>query len=606
MALPTFNAEYDIIFAGGGTCAGVAAGRLAAASPSLRILVLEAGPTTKDMPEHVQPGRYITHLAPTTTTITHNVATPSEYLGGRSAIIQTGRCVGGGSSVNFVLYNRPAASDFDDWANEYNNPGWSSKELIPLLQKARVETYEVDPSAPTHGSSGPLKVSYGGFFSEAGKQFLDIGPKYDKRRPLGKDGNACYEDSVNVFARWPKWSSSDGIRSDVPHHYLYNQTSENLHIVDGGRVKRVLFEGDTATGVEFVFDARVHPQAPQDLHTVRASKLVVVAAGALGSPGILERSGIGAPEVLKKAGIKPFVDLPGVGSDYQDHIFGVVPYLSDSGVQSYDKLFRGEVEEWTKQLTQYATDRTGLLAANGVDAAIKVRPFEDELKQFSPEFLPRWKEYFADKPDKPLFWMSALAGFPTDQTGFPSLTFVCGAYHLAYPASRGSVHIVNDDVFTPPEFDAGYLNAPADLAALRWGYKKSREFIRRLPLFRGAFPPVAPAFAEDSPAALKDNAPVDISAPDIVYSEADDKAIDELHRKFAATTWHSLGTCAMKPRDQGGVVDSRLNVYGVKNLKVADISIPPSNVNSNTYSAALVIGEKAALIIAEELRITGV
>ncbi|KAL4260481.1 GMC oxidoreductase family protein, partial [Pleurotus pulmonarius] len=250
MTLPTFAAEYDIIFVGGGASAGVAAGRLAAAAPKLRILLLEAGPLTKDMPEHVQPGRYITHLVPTTTTITHNVAKPSEYLGGRSAIVQSGRCVGGGSSVNFVLYNRPSASDFDDWATVYDNPGWSSKDMIPLLQK--VETYEVDPSAPTHGSSGPLKVSYGGFFSDAGQQLLDIGPKYDKRRVLGKDGNACGVSSINTFARWPKWCSSDGKRSDVPHHYVYNQIgSTGLDLVHGGRVKRVLFDDKTATGVEF-------------------------------------------------------------------------------------------------------------------------------------------------------------------------------------------------------------------------------------------------------------------------------------------------------------------------------------------------------------------
>ncbi|KAJ8701473.1 hypothetical protein PTI98_000245 [Pleurotus ostreatus] len=380
-----------------------------------------------------------------------------------------------------------------------------------------------------------------------------------------------------------RWCSVDGKRSDVPHHFVYNQIgSTGLDLVHGGRVKRVLFEDKTATGVEFVFDNRVHPEAPQDLYTVRATKLVVVAAGAFGSPGVLERSGIGAPEILKAAGITPLVDLPGVGANYQDHLFGVVPYISDPEVETYDLLFKGDVAEWTKELTQWATDGTGKLGANGVDAAVKVRPFEDELKEFAPEF------------------------FPTDQTGFPPLKFICGGYHLAYPASRGSVHIVDDNVYTPQDFDAGFLNHPADVAALRWGYKKSREFVRRLPLFRGAFPPVAPAFAEDSSASLKDTTTVDLDAPNLVYSAEDDKAIDEFHQKFVATTWHSLGTCAMKPRQDGGVVDSRLNVYGVKNLKVADISIPPSNVNSNTYSTALAIGEKAALIIAEELRITGV
>lgn len=127
----------------GGTSAGVTAGRLAAAAPKLRILILEAGIWTKDMLKYIQPGRYITHLLQPTTAVTHHVARPSEHLGGRSAIVQSGWCVGGGSSVNFVLYNRPSASDFDDWASEYDNPGWSSKELVPLLQKVSKLPVEV-------------------------------------------------------------------------------------------------------------------------------------------------------------------------------------------------------------------------------------------------------------------------------------------------------------------------------------------------------------------------------------------------------------------------------------------------------------------------------
>lgn len=145
--------EYDIIFAGGllielidsrfslahciaqgGTTACITAGRLAKADPSLRILVLEAGPHTKDKIEHITPGRFYTHLAPGSNTTSFHVSKPSDAVGGRSIVVHTARCVGGGSSVNWLMYNRPAASDYDDWETEHGNPGWGSKEIIPLLR----------------------------------------------------------------------------------------------------------------------------------------------------------------------------------------------------------------------------------------------------------------------------------------------------------------------------------------------------------------------------------------------------------------------------------------------------------------------------------------
>lgn len=126
---------YDLVFAGGGTAACIAASRLATAFPDLSILVLEMGPTTKDKIEHIQPGRFLTHLAPTSTTAQFNVSKPSENVGGRSVIVPSGRCVGGGSSINWMLYNRPAASDFDDWEKKFGNVGWAAKDLIPMLEK---------------------------------------------------------------------------------------------------------------------------------------------------------------------------------------------------------------------------------------------------------------------------------------------------------------------------------------------------------------------------------------------------------------------------------------------------------------------------------------
>jgi alcohol oxidase len=136
MAAPhSIQPEYDLVFAGGGAAGCITASRLATAFPNLSILVLESGPTTKDKKEHIQPGQFPTHLPPTSKTMQITTSKPSEHVAGRSIEVRAGHCVGGGSSVNWMYYNRPSASDFDDWATEYGNEGWSSKELIPMLIK---------------------------------------------------------------------------------------------------------------------------------------------------------------------------------------------------------------------------------------------------------------------------------------------------------------------------------------------------------------------------------------------------------------------------------------------------------------------------------------
>ncbi|KAJ7143342.1 GMC oxidoreductase-domain-containing protein [Mycena crocata] len=595
------QAEYDLVFAGGGTAACITASRLATAFPNLSILVLESGPTTKDKKEHIQPGRYITHLAPTSKTMQFYVSKPSEYVNGRSVVVPSGRCIGGGSSVNFMLYNRPAASDFDAWEEEFGNLGWSSRDLIPLMQEA--ETYEADPEKSTHGSKGPLKVSLREpEIYDIAKEFLELGPKFEQDRPLSDEADGFSVESINVFYKMPKWVSDAGHRSDVAHYYIYYQNLGNLSVFDGCLVNRVVVENGVATGVEYLFDKRVYEFSPQDIRTVKARKLVIVSAGAMGSPLILERSGIGRKDVLERAGISVIAEVTGVGENYQDHAFSVVPYIAAPRTLTLNPLFRGEPEIWGPALERWEKDGSGILGSNGVDAAIKMRPRHDELPELGPEFMKYWDKTLASKPDKPLFWLGAVPGFPADPSAVPPLNFVCCGCFLGYPASRGYLHISSSDPYAAPDFQAGFLSSPGDVAALRWGYKKGRELIQRIPSFAGAFLPAHPQFASDSPASLTETGPVPFDDPKVVYSAEDDKAIDANLRQFVETTWHSLGTCAMKPLDQGGVVDSKLNVYGIKNLKVADLSIPPSNVNSNTYSTAIAIGEKAAKIIAEELR----
>ncbi|KAJ7143353.1 GMC oxidoreductase-domain-containing protein, partial [Mycena crocata] len=591
--------EYDLVFAGGGTAACITASRLATAFPNLSILVLECGPTTKGKKEHIQAGQYLAHLAPTSKTVQFNISKPSEHVNSRSVIVPSGRCIGGGSSVNWMLYNQPAASDFDDWESEFGNPGILSQDLIPLLQKA--ETYEVDPEKANHGSKGPLKVSLRKpELFEIAKQFLEVGPKFEHDRPLSDEGNGFNVDSINIM---PKWISDTGHRSDVAHHYVYYQSLRNLSVFDGCLVNRVVIEDGVATGVEYIFDKRVHESSPQNVRAVKARKLVIVAAGAMGSPLILERSGIGRKDVLERAGISVISEIPGVGENYQaDHGLLLTPYIAKPSMPTLNSLYRGDPETWGPALAQWEKDGSGLMGTNGMDAAIKMRPRPEELPELGPEFMNQWNKVFESKPDKPLFWLTTCSGFPADHSVLPrSVNLICTGCFLAYPASRGHLHISSPDAYSAPDFQAGFLSDPADIAALRWGYKKGRELIRRIPSFAGTFLPMNPLFSQESSAALSAIEPAALEDPKIVYSVEDDKAIDAYLRQFVETTWHSLGTCAMKPLEQGGVVDSKLNVYGIKNLKVADLSIPPSNVNSNTYSTAVAIGEKAAIIIAEEL-----
>ncbi|TRM70282.1 alcohol oxidase-like protein [Schizophyllum amplum] len=595
---------YDIVFAGGGTTACVAAGRLAAADPSLKILILEAGGQTKGLDAHILPYRYYSHLNLANGTISSTASVPSAAVGGRPAAVLSGRCVGGGSSVNGTMYARPSASDFDDWKNIYENAGWGSADLTPLFSK--METYQEQSDRTTHGCDGPLKISYGGHFDDVGKQFLDVAMAYDEERGQIDDLSDFHE--CNGYARWAKFiDKNTGTRSDVAHHYVYNNENRDLDIEPGRQVKRVLFKGSKAIGVEHVDVGATQVGGDQIVRTTYASRLVVLAAGAFGSPTILERSGVGNPELLSKLGVPVKVDLPGVGEDYQNHTaLFPVSYASEQ-TDTQDGLIGGEPEELAKWLEMWHTEGKGLIAHNGIDAGIKMRPTEADLKVLGAPFEKKWQTYFKNAPDKAVMLIMTMAGLPTgDPASLPPRKYFVVGFILLYPSSRGSVHAGSaEDANAPHNFDAGFLTDEhgADLATMKWGYKKCREFARRMPLFRGEYLPMTPKFARGSDAEIKEavEGPVAIDAPDIIYDAEDDRELEVFIKENVPSVWHSLGTCAMKPRVRGGVVDAALNVYGTECLKVADLSIAPANVRANTCSTAVVIGEKAAIIIGKEL-----
>ncbi|KAJ3835505.1 GMC oxidoreductase-domain-containing protein [Lentinula raphanica] len=617
--------SYDVIFAGGGTVACIIASRLAQADPSLRILIIEAGSHSFNLHHHVQPARYLNNLG-RGNTFSHHNSVHSEALGGRSICVPSACCMGGGSAVNFMMYTRPAASDYDDW-EKLGNPGWGSASLIPLSKK--VETYQVPSDSPSvHGFTGPIKVSHGGYDTNIGKEFIDIASQYDKNRKSSSSVDWQDFQTVNVYGSWHKYiDSQTGKRSDTAHHFLYNlpnfdldphSSKHNVHVLTNRRVVKVIFEDKRAVGVEYVAHEDIDSGSHKKPWTAYASRLVVLSSGAFGSPAILERSGIGSASCLAEVDVRQIVDLPGVGENYNDHNLGIALYLASENSDCLDGIFSGDEEAIKPYLKEWEERGSGLLAHNSVDAGIKLRPTSKELEELGPDFKQVWEEFFAEAPDKPVVFLGAAAGDFMQCASPPAPLKKFGmAYYTAYPLAIGYTHITSaSNPWAPLRFDPKYLTHPADVAVLRWCYKRGRELARRMKSYRGEIAAGHPKFSSNSstpdteqaftPASIVPSAsgPVAIDTPEIVYTVEDDKAIDDYIRATVSTTWHSLGTCAMKPREAGGVVDARLNVYGVENLKVADLSIAPLNVGANTYNTALSIGEKAFLIVAEDLGIS--
>lgn len=246
------------------------------------------------------------------------------------------------------------------------------------------------------------------------------------------------------------------------------------------------------------------------------------------------------------------------------------------------------------------------------DACAKLRPTAEEITALGPEFQEDWDIEFAKAPTRPLMLCGMVSAFLADPTLVDPGQYITLGTYTAYPFSRGRIHITStEDVLTGYDFDTGFLNHRADIKKQLWAYKMQRELARRLPYYRGELELGHPKFPASSGAALnsipidsEDAKPKSIPGDDrIQYSKEDDELIEDWVRGNLNTTWHSMSTCSMKAREKGGVVDKDLNVYGTTGLKVADLSICPENVGANTNNTALVVGEKAAVIIARELGI---
>ncbi|RDH26413.1 GMC oxidoreductase-domain-containing protein [Aspergillus welwitschiae] len=571
--LPEGIDEVDIIIAGGGTAGCVVASRLADADPSLSILVVEGGQNNKGNHMIAFPLIFPTALLPTSTATLFYKGNAEPQLDNREMIVPAGGVLGGGSSINLMMYSRAQRHDWDSWAT----PGCSADETIPFLKK--LETYHGPGPDSVHGKDGPIVVSHGTFYSErAADQFIaaanEVGyPTVEDLQDL---------ETSNGVQRSLRFVDSKGRRQDAASNYLHPKLEDglhpNLHVLVETKVIKILFEGKRAVGVEFKPNPAFQKEDNTNVQRVKARKLVIGSCGALGTPLLLERSGLGDEAILNKAGVSVVAHIPGIGRNYQDHHLLIQTY--------YSALEPNETFDapWPSNAP--------IMGWNGQDASCKLRPTEADVTALGPEFEAAYARDYLHTPDKPLALMALLGGFPGDPSTVEPGQYLAISLFTVYPYARGHVHITN-----------GILS-DLDVKKLIWAYKKQREIVRRMDVYRGEFVGAHPLFAEGSAAALvKLDKPNDKNISNIQYTAEDDKVIEGWVRKNVGTTWHSLGTCKMGALADGGVIDADLNVHGIEGLKLVDLSVVPQNIGANTATTAYAIGEKAATIILKDLGI---
>ncbi|GAP88689.1 putative alcohol oxidase [Rosellinia necatrix] len=592
--LPAEIREVDVIIAGGGSAGCIIAARLSDADPRLSILLIEGGASNHDIPELAHPAMLMSNLAPGNRHNLYYKAKASPDLAGRELVIPTGGVLGGGSSVNLMVYTRPQRSDFEAWSI----PGWDADEMLRYMNK--LETYHGPNSEARHGRDGPIHVS--------GSRLPSSRLEDDFIAAVSATGwSECQDlqtmDTTIGVQRAMRYVDLEGRRQDTAHQYLFPRLHDgrhpNLHVLVESPVKRVLFDDKRAVGVEY--QARQTSFGDQHVTrmSVKAKKMVIISCGALGSPLLLEYSGIGNPGILRSANVPIVSDIPDVGSHYQDHHMMTYSYKSClEPNETIDAISSGRLA-----LQDLVDRKEPILAWNSIDAYCKLRPDEADVASLGPAFEREWSEKYQQQSDRPLMLVSLAGGFPGDPTSVPEGQYFCIATFSGYPISRGEIHITGADSTATPEFTTGFFSDPNDIDLKKhvWMYKKQRMMARRMGVFRGELPTTHPEFPASSAAACTDG-PVLGPAPEIQYTSKDDEAIESWLRGNVNTTWHGLGTCRMSQAcDQGGVVDANLSVYGVEGLKVADLSILPGNVGCNTNSVAMAVGEKAADIFIREL-----
>ena len=532
--------DYDYIVVGGGSSGCVTASRLVK-DHDARVLLLEAGPADKSMLFRMPAGFF--KMLGGSPYLNIYESEPQALLNGRSTKVPQANVLGGGSSVNAMIYMRGKPEEYDEWDAATGGAGWTWRHMLPHYTRLEGNQRHV---MPLHGTDGPLKVSDHVYICDMAWIYLQT------LQNMGVPFNNDFNSGTQYGVGFMQLTTDHGKRCSAATAFVKPLARDRrLTVRTGAQVTRLLFEGDRCTGVEYAEGGK--------LTQVHAANAVVLTAGSYVSPKLLMLSGIGPEDELARHGIKTRVNLPGVGQNLQDH--HEVPVSAyTNGKYGYFGDERGL--KMVSNGLQYLAFGTGPVSSNGAETCAFVNPEtrgpDSNVKIYCVAMIYLDRDVADVKPDH-------------------GVTFTCC---LMRPKARGFVKLRSANPADNMIINPNFLGHPDDLRIEIAAIRYAREILETRPLSDTVKAEVLPG-------------------PDVQT----DEQLAEFCKRTVKTNYHPVGTCAMGvDSNPMAVVTPELKVRGIEGLRVFDASIMPNLISANTNAPTMAIADKAvALMMGETL-----